>query len=54
MHEASEVLRVVVPIASVGALAATISIARVWGRRGLEDEPPVRAAPVEMAARDGK
>jgi hypothetical protein len=67
MHEAGELLRVVVPIASVGALAATISIARVWVRRGdgttprawvgprvLEDKPPVRRAPVEMAARDGK
>lgn len=65
MHEASEVLRVAVPIASVGALAATIGIARVWVRRGdgptprawvgprvIEDEPPVRGAPVEMAARD--
>jgi hypothetical protein len=66
MHEASELLRVAVPIASVGALAATISIARVWVRRGdgptpralvgariLEDEPSVRATPVRTVARGG-
>ena len=31
MHEVSELLRVAVPIASVGALAATITITRVRG-----------------------
>ena len=37
MHEVSELLRVAVPIASVGALAATISIARVRHARSRVD-----------------
>lgn len=63
MHEASEVLRVAVPIVSVGALAATISIARVWvrrgttshaseGSRGRDNERHLQPVPVQLATHE--